>query len=166
MKKLEKFLDVGEGAGGEVLGLVAAYGQIIKPEVLDQFHGQIYNIHPSLLPKYRGPSPLQQQILDGVTDTGVTIIQLDAQMDHGPIVAVAHDNILPDDTTQTLGNRLFEKGAELFLNTSPLSFPSPMSNEVRDEKLEKLFDVGEGNERGEVLTTLWYVYEYADKTGW
>ena len=48
----------------------------------------------------------------------------------------------------------------------PPSRPSPMSNEVRDEKLEKLFDVGEGNERGEVLTTLWYVYEYADKTGW
>ncbi len=97
------------------IGLVAAYGQIIKPEVLDQFHGQIYNIHPSLLPKYRGSSPLQQQILDGVTDTGVTIIQLDAQMDHGPIVAAAHDKILPDDTTVTLGNRLFEKGAELFI---------------------------------------------------
>lgn len=98
------------------VGLVAAYGQIIKQDVLDQFHGQIYNIHPSLLPKYRGPSPLQQQILDGVVDTGVTIIQLDDKMDHGPIVAVAHDKILPDDTTISLGNRLFEKGADLFLN--------------------------------------------------
>ena len=48
------------------IGLVAAYGKIISQNVLDKFAGQIYNIHPSLLPKYRGPSPLQQQILDGV----------------------------------------------------------------------------------------------------
>ena len=97
------------------LGLVAAYGKIIPQSVLNLFHGRIYNIHPSLLPKYRGPSPLQQQILDGITDTGVTIIQLDALMDHGPIVAVAKDTIHPDDTWLTLGNRLFAKGAELFI---------------------------------------------------
>lgn len=109
------------------IGLVAAYGQIIKQEVLDKFNGQIYNIHPSLLPKYRGSSPLQQQILDGITETGITIIQLDALMDHGPIVGVAHDKISPGDTTETLGNRLFEKGADLFiklLNNSPFPFPS------------------------------------------
>jgi len=107
---------IGEGAGGEVLGVVVAYGQILKQEVIDAFNGQIYNIHPSLLPKYRGPSPLQQQILDGVTETGVTIIQLDSQVDHGPIVAQIKDTIHPDDTTQTLGNRLFVTGASLFLS--------------------------------------------------
>ncbi len=107
----------GEGnARGEVVGLVAAYGQLIKQGTLDKFNGQIYNIHPSLLPKYRGPSPLQQQILDGVIDTGVTIIQLDALMDHGPIAAVAPDKILPTDTTQTLGEKLFSKGADLFIS--------------------------------------------------
>ena len=110
-----------------VIGLVAAYGRIIPQTILDKFSNQIYNIHPSLLPKYRGPSPLQQQILDGVTQTGVTIIKIDNQMDHGPIVAVAHDTIHPDDTTQTLGERLFAKGADLFLDlfsNSPLPFPS------------------------------------------
>lgn len=109
------------------IGLVAAYGKIIPQSTIDAFDGKIYNIHPSLLPKYRGPSPLQQQILDGVTETGVTIIQLDDQVDHGPIVAIAHDKILPDDTTQSLGERLFTKGTELFLqllNNSPLPFPS------------------------------------------
>lgn len=98
------------------LGLIAAYGKLIGPKTLSKLNNQIFGIHPSLLPKYRGPSPLQQQILDGVTETGVTIIQLDVLMDHGPIVAVAHDKILPGDTTETLGNRLFEKGANLFLN--------------------------------------------------
>jgi methionyl-tRNA formyltransferase len=104
------------------IALVAAFGRIIPASVLNTFNNQIYNIHPSLLPKYRGPSPLQQQILDGLTDTGVTIIRLDEKMDHGPIVAVEKDVILPTDTAQTLGERLFEKGAELFLNT-PLFLP-------------------------------------------
>ena len=98
------------------IGLVAAFGQILSQKVLDKFSGQIFNIHPSLLPKYRGASPLQQQILDGVVDTGVTIIKMDALMDHGPIVAVARDKILPDDTTVTLGNRLFALGADLIIN--------------------------------------------------
>jgi len=127
---------------GMTVGLVAAYGKIIPQSVIDAFGGRIYNIHPSLLPKYRGPSPLQQQILDGVTETGVTIIQLDAQIDHGPIVAVAHDKILPDDTTMTLGNRLFEMGAELFLkflNNSPLPFPSLSQREGPEVSYTKKF---------------------------
>jgi methionyl-tRNA formyltransferase len=101
----------------DAIGLVAAYGKIIPQTVLDTFSGHIYNIHPSLLPKYRGASPLQQQILDGITETGVSIIQLDAEMDHGPIVAQENDVILSDDTWITLGNRLFTKGADLFLNS-------------------------------------------------
>ena len=100
-----------------IIGLVAAYGQIIPQTVLDAFGGHIYNIHPSLLPKYRGPSPLQQQILDDVKETGVTIIQLDAQMDHGPIIATARDTIRLDDTTISLGNRLFALGTDLILNS-------------------------------------------------
>lgn len=98
------------------IGLVAAYGKIISQEILDKFNGQMYNIHPSLLPKYRGPSPLQQQILDGVVETGVTIIKMDDKMDHGPIIGTVHDTILPTDTTLTLGNRLFELGAKLFID--------------------------------------------------
>ena len=100
---------------GGMVGLVAAYGRIIPQQILDKFNNQIYNIHPSLLPKYRGPSPLQNQILDGVVESGVTLIQLDDQMDHGPIVAQQKDVIHPDDTWKTLGERLFAKGADLFL---------------------------------------------------
>ncbi|MDO8488132.1 MAG: methionyl-tRNA formyltransferase [bacterium] len=97
------------------MGLVAAYGKIIPQKVIDGFENHIYNIHPSLLPKYRGPSPLQQQILDGITDTGVTIIRLDAQMDHGPVVAQTTDVIRQGDTAQTLGERLFTRGTEMFI---------------------------------------------------
>ena len=100
------------------VGLVAAYGKIIPQSVLDKI--PIYNIHPSLLPKYRGPSPLQQQILDGGTETGVTIIKLDAEMDHGPIVVQEKDTILPSDTWITLGERLFRKGADIFINDKRL----------------------------------------------
>lgn len=101
------------------VGLVAAYGKIIPQSAIDLFHGQIYNIHPSLLPRYRGPSPLQQQILDGISETGVTIIQLDSQVDHGPIVAQAKDKIYQNDTTVTLGVKLFSLGTDLFLKFLP-----------------------------------------------
>jgi len=100
----------------QAIGLVAAYGRIIPQDVLDKFTDHLYNIHPSLLPKYRGASPLQQQILDCVADTGVTIIRLDAQMDHGPIVAQEQHPILPNDTWISLGERLFTKGTELFIH--------------------------------------------------
>jgi methionyl-tRNA formyltransferase len=98
-----------------VIGLVAAYGRIIPPKTLSIFNNHIYNIHPSLLPKYRGPSPLQQQLLDGVKETGVTIIRLDEQIDHGPVIASETDIILPDDTSVSLGTRLFDKGINLFI---------------------------------------------------
>ena len=108
------------------IGIVAAYGKILGPKTLSKLNNHIYGIHPSLLPKYRGPSPLQQQILDGITETGVTIFKIDLGEDTGPIVAVAHDIIHPDDTTVSLGNRLFEIGVNWFIEnlcTTPLPPP-------------------------------------------
>ncbi len=99
----------------DCIGLVAAYGRIMGPKTLGKFDGQVFGIHPSLLPKYRGPSPLQRQILDGVSDTGVTIFKVDLGEDTGPIVATVHNNILENDTTITLGNRLFELGVNWFI---------------------------------------------------
>jgi len=62
--------------------------KIIPKEVLEIAPKKTLNVHPSLLPKYRGASPIQNVILDDTIDTGVTIIRLDKEMDHGPIVAV------------------------------------------------------------------------------
>lgn len=68
------------------LGIVAAYGKLIPKEILDIPKYGTLNIHPSLLPKYRGPSPLQNTILNDDKETGVSIMLLDEEMDHGPII--------------------------------------------------------------------------------
>lgn len=69
------------------LCVVAAYGKIIPRRYLDVPKYGFINIHPSLLPKYRGPSPIQTAILNGETETGITITVVDEEMDHGPILA-------------------------------------------------------------------------------
>ena len=77
------------------LFLVASYGNIIPQSVLDlPKHGTL-NVHPSLLPSYRGATPLQSVVLDDQRHTGVTIIQMDAKMDHGPIVAAREITVEP-----------------------------------------------------------------------
>src|SRR3989344_876726 len=69
------------------LGVVVVYGKIIPRKLIDSAKFCFLNIHPSLLPKYRGPSPIKTAIFNGDTETGVTIIQLDSEMDHGDVVA-------------------------------------------------------------------------------
>lgn len=67
--------------------IVASYGKIIPSNIINIPDNKTLNIHPSLLPRYRGASPLQSAILDDTKETGITIIQIDEQMDHGPIIA-------------------------------------------------------------------------------
>ncbi len=69
------------------LFLVASYGKIVPKVILDMPKYGVLNIHPSLLPKYRGPSPLQEQILNDEKNVGVTVMLMDEQVDHGPIIA-------------------------------------------------------------------------------
>jgi methionyl-tRNA formyltransferase len=70
------------------------------------------NIHPSLLPKYRGPSPIQAAILAGDEVTGVSFIKLDEEMDHGPIMSQFEEEILPTDTFESLAERLFSASSQ------------------------------------------------------
>ena len=79
----------------------------------------ILNIHPSLLPKYRGASPVQAAITSGETQTGVTVIKMDELMDHGAIVSSFKDEILKADTSETLRDRLFEKSAKFIVDLIP-----------------------------------------------
>lgn len=95
------------------LGVVAAYGRIIPKSVIANFKFGILNIHPSLLPKWRGASPVQAAILSGETETGVSIIKMDEEVDHGPIVAQFKEDVLPDDTAGSLRARLFERSADV-----------------------------------------------------
>jgi methionyl-tRNA formyltransferase len=95
------------------IAVLAAFGKILPKEILNHFKYGILNIHPSLLPKYRGSSPVQNAILNGDHETGVTVIKLDEAMDHGPVLAQEAIQILSTDTTQSLYEKLFPLGAKL-----------------------------------------------------
>lgn len=95
------------------LGVVADFGIILKKEVLDIFPLGVINVHPSLLPKYRGPTPVQSAILNGDTKTGITIIKIDEKMDHGPIIYQEEFEIRPGEFSQRFLPYLFRKAAEV-----------------------------------------------------
>jgi methionyl-tRNA formyltransferase len=96
-----------------------AYGQILRAEVLAIPHHGVLNVHPSLLPRWRGASPIAAPVLAGDTETGVTIMLMDAGMDTGPVLAQRTHPISPRDTTRTLTVALAEEGASLLVETLP-----------------------------------------------
>lgn len=95
------------------VAVLAAFGQIIPKNVLEYFRYGIVNIHPSLLPKYRGASPVQATIAAGDKVTGVTFIKLDELMDHGPILSQFKEDTRDEDSSETLRDRLFVRSAEV-----------------------------------------------------
>lgn len=100
--------------------VVAAYGRFLPTEVLHLPPCGCLNLHPSLLPRYRGPSPVVTAILDGETVTGITLMLLDEGMDTGPVIAQRTYPLSPDDTAATLTPTLFRLGADLLLqNLAP-----------------------------------------------
>lgn len=101
------------------IGLIASYGKIIPNNILNLLPNKLLNIHPSLLPRYRGATPLESAILTGGSTTGVTLMIIDDQMDHGPIVA-QKETSLDDKNYFDLREELATTGAGLFLNFAPL----------------------------------------------
>lgn len=94
---------------------VAAYGRILKAPILAvPSHGYL-NVHPSLLPKYRGPSPIQTTLLNGDKVTGVTIMAMDEGMDTGPILLQEELPVDAQDNACTLSEKLFGRGAEMLI---------------------------------------------------
>lgn len=93
--------------------VVAAYGQMIPENVLTVCRKDFLNVHPSLLPKYRGPTPIQFALLNGEKTTGVSVIILDSQMDHGPILAQKPVSIEAEENYQSLHDRLSLAAADL-----------------------------------------------------
>lgn len=90
------------------LFVVAAYGQLLSPEVLSLPRLGTINLHASLLPRYRGATPIHAAILNGDAETGVTVIQIEPKMDAGPMLGVVRTAIRPDETTGELEERLAE----------------------------------------------------------
>jgi methionyl-tRNA formyltransferase len=95
------------------LGLVFAYSKILPDALLKQATHGYWNIHPSMLPAYRGPSPVAWALVDGATSTGCTLMQMDAQMDHGPIIAQEQTYIFPQERRSELTGRLVKLGHKL-----------------------------------------------------
>jgi len=95
------------------LGILAAYGQIIPVQTIKAFPRGIINIHPSLLPRLRGPTPVAQAIFNGQKTTGTTLFLLDEKIDHGPVIAQKKTAINPKDTRESLTERLFFLGSQL-----------------------------------------------------
>ena len=99
--------------------VVAAYGKIIPDDILSiPAHG-VLNVHPSLLPKYRGPSPLESVLLNGDPKTGVSIMKLDSEMDHGPILAQNEFTVSLESTTGTLEVTCGQVGGEMLVQCLP-----------------------------------------------
>ncbi len=96
--------------------LVVGYGKILRKAVLDSVAGQVLNIHPSYLPDYRGPAPVVQAILDGARETGVSVMELDKEMDHGPILAQEKFPLNGRETPEELYQLLINHGVRLFLD--------------------------------------------------
>ena len=99
------------------LMVVVAYGQIIPPDVLSIPPRGIVNVHGSLLPRHRGAAPIAHAILAGDRETGVTIMRMDEQLDHGPILATRATAIGEREDATALTGRLAQMGAELLVET-------------------------------------------------
>lgn len=97
--------------------IVTDYNLMITKEILNIPKYGVLNVHPSLLPLWRGPSPIESSIHNGDKTTGVTIMLLDEQMDHGPILAQQEIQIQQDDTSLTLYQKLSKIGADLLVKT-------------------------------------------------
>jgi methionyl-tRNA formyltransferase len=124
--------------------VVVAYGQILPQSILDLPKFGCVNVHTSLLPKYRGASPIQSAILNGDAQTGVTIMKMDVGLDTGGIISQARTPILKEDNSQTLHDRLAQIGADLLVKTIPdyvegkiLPKPQPVEGASYAAKIKK-----------------------------
>ena len=117
------------------LGIVVAYGHILRPEVLSLPPRGMINVHASLLPRHRGAAPIQQAILAGDTETGITIIQMEEGLDSGPILHRVTTPIGPDETAGSLAARLADLGAEALVEALSLCSGGLVRPQPQDHSL-------------------------------
>ena len=130
----EKFISELRALQPELIA-VAAFGQILPRLILDLPRHGCLNVHTSLLPKYRGAAPIQWAIANGETETGVTVMKMDAGLDTGEILTQRTTPVGAEDNGQTLHDRLAQIGAELLVQTIPDYVggkikPRPQQNEL------------------------------------
>jgi methionyl-tRNA formyltransferase len=113
--------------------VVVAYGKIVPQTLLDLFPKGVINVHYSLLPKYRGASPVETALRNGDQRTGVTLQKMVYKLDAGDIIAQEEMEIVSDDTTLTLRPRLIELGADLLIRTLPEYLEGTITPVPQDE---------------------------------
>jgi len=113
--------------------IVSSYGKIIPKSILDIPSFGCLNIHPSLLPKYRGASPIQTAILNGDKKTGITIILMDEKMDHGPIISQIKIDIKPAENYEYLEKRLSQESGAFLIKI----MPQYLSNKIKPQKQDE-----------------------------
>lgn len=150
------------------LFIVASYGKIIPDAVLTRARLGALNVHPSLLPLYRGPSPIESALLDGNTTLGVTIIKLDDQVDHGPILVQQAFTIDQEATAGTLEVSCGQLGGALLSQVLPHYLDSALLPQAQDDskatfckKIEK--EMGEITLETDALTV---IQKYRALTPW
>jgi methionyl-tRNA formyltransferase len=114
----EKFLQQVKDIGADLF-ILSAYAKIVPEEYISVPPLGTINIHPSLLPKYRGPSPIQEAILAGEKKTGITLIVMDEQFDHGPMLIQKELEIGPRETYNELHDKLAELAAKMLIDILP-----------------------------------------------
>lgn len=128
------------------LVIVVAYGKILPAEVLSVPPLGCLNIHASLLPRWRGASPIQNALLSGDWETGVSLMQMDSGMDTGPVIAQKKIAIAPDDTAETLRTKILETGRVLLLETLPLWIEGKITAAPQNEAEATLCQLIERND--------------------
>lgn len=121
-------------AMGATAGILVAYGRIISQEILNIFPRGIINIHPSLLPKYRGPTPIEQSMLEGAHITGVSIMKLESKMDAGPVYAQAQYKLVRNETKEELAERLLNLGKDMLIDNLPAILDGSLQPFDQDER--------------------------------
>ena len=114
--------------------VVMAFGKILRKKVLDLPRYGCINIHASVLPRWRGASPIQAAILAGDSETGISIMQMDSGMDTGAVYAIERCPIDPQDTAATLSEKLANLGADLFLRSLPLILDGTLSAKPQSDE--------------------------------
>ena len=112
------------------VGVLVSFGRIIPQEIIDLFTPAIVNVHPSLLPKYRGPSPIESAILNGDSKTGVSLMKLSKEMDAGDVYSQEEIELSKTETASDLYKTCGEIGAEMLVR----DLPKIISGEIKGQK--------------------------------
>lgn len=137
-----------------VTGVLVSYGKIIPQAIIDLFSPGIINVHPSLLPKYRGPSPIESAIKNGDAVTGVSIMQLSAKMDAGPVYTAKEHPLIGTETRPELYHALADIGTNLLLEALPRIINGSLQPTPQQEQAASYCQLLQKNDALLDLTTL------------